>query len=199
MTARRHDLTDLIGSRICHDLISPLGAISNGVELLSMSGAAPGPEMGLISESAANATARIRFFRIAFGSAGAGQRIGRPEITSILSALSPGGRLAIDWQPGGDQPRGLVKLAFLLIQCFECAMPWGGRLTIRESGGNWALAGEAERMKIDPALWQALAEPARTPELDAARVQFALAPLTARALGRRLAVEHGENSARVGF
>ncbi len=199
MTARRHDLTDLIGSRICHDLISPLGAISNGVELLSMSGAAPGPEMSLISESVASATARIRFFRIAFGSAGAGQRIGRPEIVSILGALSPGGRLAIDWQPAGDQPRAFVKLAFLLIQCFESAMPWGGRLTIRESGGDWALAGEAERMRIDPPLWQVLEDPAQEAELDAARVQFALAPLAARALSRRLAVEHGEASARVSF
>ncbi len=199
MTARRHDLTDLLGSRICHDLISPLGAISNGVELLSMSGAAPGPEMGLITDSIANATARIRFFRIAFGSAGAGQRLGRPEIVAILHELSPGGRLAIDWQPVGDQPRALVKLAFLLIQCFESAMPWGGRLTIREAGGNWALAGEAERMKIAPPLWQALADAAQEPELDAAQVHFALAPLAARALGRRLAVECGESSARVSF
>ena len=54
------DLTALLGSRICHDLISPIGAISNGVELLLMDNVAKGPEMTLIAESVANANARIR-------------------------------------------------------------------------------------------------------------------------------------------
>jgi histidine phosphotransferase ChpT len=63
------ELTSLIGSRICHDLISPLGAIGNGVELLAMSEVAKGPEMSLIAESVENANARIRFFRVAFGAA----------------------------------------------------------------------------------------------------------------------------------
>ena len=67
MTQDAIELNDLIGSRICHDLISPLGAIGNGVELLTMSGMTEVPEMTLISESVENANARIRFFRIAFG------------------------------------------------------------------------------------------------------------------------------------
>ena len=71
------DLSALLGSRICHDLISPLGAIANGVELLQMSGAAASPEVALIAESVANANARIRFFRVAYGIASAGQRVGR--------------------------------------------------------------------------------------------------------------------------
>ena len=65
------DLAALIGSRICHDLISPIGAIGNGVELMMMDGTAKTPELALIAESVANANARIRYFRVAFGSAGA--------------------------------------------------------------------------------------------------------------------------------
>ena len=57
------NLAALIGSRICHDLISPIGAINNGLELLGMSDAREGPELELISESVGNASARIRFFR----------------------------------------------------------------------------------------------------------------------------------------
>jgi histidine phosphotransferase ChpT len=64
------DLAALIGSRICHDLISPIGAIGNGVELLLMEASGKGPELSLISESVAAANARIRFFRVAFGAAG---------------------------------------------------------------------------------------------------------------------------------
>lgn len=96
MTANPADLAALIGSRICHDLISPIGAIGNGVELLAMTGAA-GPEVALIAESVAAANARIRFFRIAFGAAPADQRIGAPEVRSILDDLSRGGRFRWGW------------------------------------------------------------------------------------------------------
>ena len=90
------DLISLLGSRICHDLISPIGAISNGLELLVMDGAQGGPEMVLISESVANANARIRFFRIAYGIAQDEQRIGRAEVMSVLSDVTSGGRIKID-------------------------------------------------------------------------------------------------------
>ena len=56
------DIAALIRSRICHDLISPIGAIGNGVQLLAMSCGAAGAEMDLITESVQNANARIRFF-----------------------------------------------------------------------------------------------------------------------------------------
>ena len=59
------DLAALVGSRICHDLISPIGAIGNGVELLALTDGDTGAEMELISESVQNASARIRYLRIA--------------------------------------------------------------------------------------------------------------------------------------
>ena len=60
MQQRNLNLSALIGSRICHDLISPIGAINNGLELLGMTTRQAGPEMALISESVENAAARIR-------------------------------------------------------------------------------------------------------------------------------------------
>ena len=199
MSAHHLDLTDLIGSRICHDLISPLGAISNGVELLSMSGGPVGPEMSLISESIENANARIRFFRIAFGAANPGQVIGQPEVASILRDLSRGGRLNTDWQAQGDMSRQQVKLAFLLLQCFESAMPWGGKITVSSVGDQWGLYGQADKMRIVQELWDVLAGSADAPNLEAASVHFALAPLAAQAMHRTLAVETSESSARVRF
>ncbi len=82
------DLAALIGSRICHDLISPIGAIGNGVELLMMDGAAKTPELALIAESVANANARIRFFRVAFGAAGGDQRIAKGEVAGIIADMT---------------------------------------------------------------------------------------------------------------
>ena len=65
MALNNLDLAALVSSRICHDLISPIGAINNGLELLNMSGLAhDGPEIQLIGDSVKSARARIRFFRI---------------------------------------------------------------------------------------------------------------------------------------
>ena len=101
----KSDLAALLGSRICHDLISPIGAIGNGVELLMLESRDQGPEMALISDSVAQAIARIRFFRIALGAASPGQRIGRPEGAEVLAGLTRGGRLVIDWQGPAEMAR----------------------------------------------------------------------------------------------
>lgn len=199
MKSSQRDLTDLIGSRICHDLISPIGAISNGVELISMNGDAVGPEMELISQSVDNANARIRFFRIAFGSANADQKISASEIAGILRDIYNGGRLVADWQPTGELSRQQVKLAFLLIQCLESAMPWGGKISVSMIGEQWAIFGQAEQVKFDPKLWDLLSQPATDNELLAASVHFALAPLCADSFGRKLTVESSKNSLRVRF
>ncbi|MEL6168548.1 MAG: histidine phosphotransferase family protein [Pseudomonadota bacterium] len=188
-SAIRHDLNALLGSRICHDLISPLGAIGNGVELLAMSGITGAPEIALISESVENANARIRFFRVAFGAASSGQQIGRGEVAAILRDMTKGGRLEIDWQPKDDLPRADVKLAFLLLQCLETSMPWGGRITVVIDKAGWHVLGAAEKMKIDPALWDIVIDPNATLELTSAHVHFALVPDAARRAGRSVAIE----------
>ncbi len=180
------DLVALLGARICHDLISPIGAISNGVELLMMDGGTMGPEIALIAESVANANARIRFFRVAFGASGTDQRIGRPEVLSILSDLTRGGRLTIDWRGPADLPRREVKLAFLLIQCLETAMAFGGRITVDPLDGRWALSGTATKLRLDADLWQHLSNPGTKVDITAAQVHFALVPVELAQQNRRL-------------
>ena len=90
------NLAELIGSRICHDLISPIGAITNGLELLDMVGGTQGPEMDLISGSVGSAGARIRFFRVAFGSA-SDQPLGRTEVAELLKDVERAGRVRVNW------------------------------------------------------------------------------------------------------
>ena len=179
----------MLGSRICHDIISPLSAIGNGVELLAMGGKVDGPEMQLITESVENAKARIRFFRVAFGLATADQRIGRAEVGSILADMTRGARTRIDWRAEGDHPRGQVKLAFLALQCLEVAMPYGGMAHVEEAGGSWTVSGAAAKMKIDEPLFRSLADPTAPVPITAAQVQFALLPIEALRQERRVAVD----------
>ena len=193
------DLAALLGSRICHDLISPLGAIGNGVELLMMDGQTTGPEVALIAESVANSNARIRFFRVAFGAASTDQRIGRPEILSILADSTKGGRLKVEWRLPGDQLRREVKLAFLAIQCLENAMPWGGRIIADRENGRWTVAGAGRRLRFEPGLWESLSVPEGPADLTPAQVQFGLLFAEAAATGRCLSVETGETAASITF
>ncbi|WP_432450020.1 histidine phosphotransferase family protein [Aliiroseovarius marinus] len=199
MTEHDRDLTALIGSRICHDLISPLGAIGNGVELLQMAGMTDSPEMALISESVTNANLRIRYFRISFGSAAGDQRVSENEIRSVLAPGVDGRKIEVDWQPTGDQPRGGVKLAFLALQCFETAMPWGGHIRVSCDDGHWQVLGEADKLKIDHDLWSLISTPDGSTDVPPAQVHFALmAPELARQ-GRIAGVTLADHSINVEF
>lgn len=193
------DLIALLGSRICHDLISPIGAIGNGVELLMMDSKTAGPEMTLIAESVANANARIRFFRIAFGVASSDQSVARSEVQSILSDMTRGSRLVIDWQGPATLLRREVKLAFLLIQCLETAMAFGGRITVEPGDTRWTLTGAAPRLKVQPGLWEVLSNPGAAHEVTAAQVQFALVPAELAQQGKRLVAEIRDTEIRLSF
>ncbi|MCX7565482.1 histidine phosphotransferase family protein [Sulfitobacter sp. F26169L] len=182
------NLAALIGSRICHDLISPIGAINNGLELMEMSMPSVGPEMALVSESVMNASARIRFFRIAFGAAGT-QLVGRPEVVSILNDVYATSRLTVVWGPLEGQQRRMVRLTFLALMCMESGMPYGGRIEVSQDGDHLLLTGHADKLNIDADLWGLLNGAPREEELRPAQVQFALLPLIAEDEERRLDVD----------
>ena len=90
-TVTRPDLSELVSVRLCHDLISPMGAIGNGLELMQLSGGGAGaPELALVNDSLATALAKLRFFRIAFGPADPQGRLSIDEATQITDAMFHG-------------------------------------------------------------------------------------------------------------
>lgn len=182
------DLAALVGSRICHDLISPIGAISNGVELLSLTDGDTGAEMDLINDSVQSASARIKYFRIAYGAAGEDQQVGRTEILSILAATARGGRFNYIWQVDGDQPRRLVRCVLLMLQALETALPLGGDIQIHLEGDTWVMHAQGPRLNVDKPLWSNLLAPNVAFRHTAAQVQFALLPIVAAEAGRTIRV-----------
>ncbi len=183
----RPDIAGLVGARICHDLISPIGAIGNGVELLGLeSGPAMSPELALIAESAAGASAKLRFLRIAFGHAGSGQSMSAAEIRGILASAAPNPRLRYDWRIEEPVPRPEVRCALLAALCLQSAMPMGGVIEIAASAGIWSLLGRAETLRMESGLWTALAGSGEPEGLTPGNVHFALLPAAARGLGRRV-------------
>lgn len=200
MTLHTPKLAALIASRICHDLISPVGAISNGLELMSLGGVSDAsPELSLISESCSSANARIRLFRIAFGFANNASRVSETECRMILDATYAGSRIDVRWNVSGDLPRQEVQLAFLALQCLETTIPHGGQITCAFEEGTWRLTASGHRV-TNPlyAVWDEMAALARTDPSDAtelnfspAEVQFAMLPLLAKPMHRAPAVHMG--------
>jgi len=168
------DLAELVGSRLCHDLVNPISAIANGLELLALSGAAPTPEIELIGDAVRDALARIRFFRIAFGAARPGETISARETREVLAGIYGGSRLDVQWRITGDLPRVDTKLAFLLLNTAETAFPLGGTMSISRTASVWRLEVAGRKMSVEDANWQALLTPGLATSPPPARVQFAL-------------------------
>ncbi|MGX0976394.1 histidine phosphotransferase ChpT [Roseovarius sp. MBR-51] len=172
MPQHSQPLAALIASRICHDLVSPLGAISNGLELLHLSGVPQSPELTLITSSATNATARIRFFRLAFGQADEGQSIHAKDLCDILTAVHVEGRITLDLRLSDDIPHPMAQALLLTILCVEQAMPYGGLLHVSRLNDRWHITAISGRLNPDLTLWAALSGSEKWPEVSASQVHF---------------------------
>lgn len=169
-----YSLATLIGSRICHDLISPLGAVANGLELLSLSNTDPSPELALVSESVTNANARIRFFRLAFGIASDEQMIGADEVNTILKGVYADGRVTAAPFPAGSFPRAEVRAVMLALLCVEQTVPYGGELSAIQDTSGWTIASTGERLNHKAELWGLLAGVPPDNAVPPSAVQFLL-------------------------
>ena len=169
------DLAGLIAARICHDVISPVGAIANGLELLALSGDTTGPEFDLTRDSARHAEARLRFFRLAFGAVQTGE-MAAEACDALLQDMAHGARFTASCQIDGAQPKSEVKSVCLAVLCLETALAFGGHIVVTKAPTRrWSVVGDAARLREDPPLWEHLtsgtqAEAAMTPAL----VHFAL-------------------------
>jgi histidine phosphotransferase ChpT len=140
-------LLELICARLCHDLVGPVSAISNGAELVTEFGEdMRGEALALIAQSASEASYRLQFFRVAFGSAAGADGRGIPlaEARTRALALPLGGRVGVDWpevRPGSDRelPRAALKLLLNLFLIAVDAAAGTGIVRVRIDGAAGAL------------------------------------------------------------
>ena len=141
------DFASLLCSRLCHDLLSPVGALNNGLELL---GDEPDEEMrarvfALLSESARTSANKLKFFRLAFGAGGGfGERIDvREAKTAIEGLLADAKRTTLGWLVEGDAlPKTAIKVLLNLALIANEALVRGGTLEVagEENGGQIEIA-----------------------------------------------------------
>jgi histidine phosphotransferase ChpT len=134
------ELAALLCSRICHDVISPVGALNNGIELLEEPGAEE-DAMALVRVSARNASARLQFMRIAYGAAGsATSQIDTGDAENVAHAYMANEKSELTWTGlRAYQPKAVVKLILNLVIIANGSVPRGGTLEVEipsEANGN---------------------------------------------------------------
>lgn len=137
------DLGALLCSRVCHDVISPVGAIVNGVEVLEDEDAADMREVALdlIAKSARQASARLQFTRLAFGAAGsAGAKLDLGDAEQVVRAVVEDARTQVEWSlPRELLPKNRVKLLLNLVLLAGTTIPRGGVIRVTPSGAGDAM------------------------------------------------------------
>ena len=160
------DLASLMCSRLCHDLLSPVGALNNGIELLADE---QDPDMRercleLLAESARASANKLKFFRLAFGAGGGfGEEIDTREAKAALEGLyGADKRIELGWIVAEDKlPKGAVKLLLNLGMIAGDALVRGGRLDVgaerRENALEMVIRAEGPRILLDPKLRETIA------------------------------------------
>jgi histidine phosphotransferase ChpT len=136
--------SQLLISHLCHELVSPIGAINNGVELVEELGG-DGIEqeaLALIAESGRVAAARLRFYRVAYGSAGTSSDFGMRQARAAAVDLFAGdNRVSVNWPESGsvDLPAGGSQLVANLVPLAAGALPRGGEVVVSTTETGSAL------------------------------------------------------------
>jgi histidine phosphotransferase ChpT len=191
------DLGALVSARLCHDLVSPMGAIGNGLELMQLSGSAGEPEMQLVSDSLATALAKLRFFRVAFGPADPATHLQIEEAAELTAAMYTG-RFTIAWgQVSGSLPRPVARMAFLAILCLEKSLPMGGLVRVSTAEDAIALSVDGRRTTALPDLWEHVTGGSPLAACRPENVQFPLLRQALVATGYAIDAAFSETAATV--
>ena len=191
------DLAALLCSRVCHDLISPAGAIPNGLEVFEEDNDAETKAfaISLIKKSAATASARLKFCRIAFGAAGgAGAQVDLGEAETIARGFMEDEKTKIVWTlPRVLLAKNRVKLVLNMLVVATQTIPRGGTLTVVPVGDNEAMGfritATGTSARIPPAVQALLDGMPENGTVDAHVVQPFYTGLLARACGLGVGLE----------
>jgi histidine phosphotransferase ChpT len=177
---------ELLNARVCHELISPVGAINNGVELLDDED----PDfvrdaIRLIGQSARKAGQRLQFYRFAYGSSANTSASGKDLATALLE----GGKVRCDWLPGADLSVEWQRLACNLVVLAAEALPRGGTVIVRrpdDGATGVEVVAEGESVNVTTELRAAVDPDAAVDQLSPRTIHGYFASRLAGTMGARL-------------
>lgn len=192
----------LLCSHLCHELVNPLGAVNNGIELLMEDGDNMRDEaLALVESSAMRTTHRVQFYRSAYGNSGATTLPDLSAVRILADALLEGEKVSLDWPDAARNPPledGWGRLLLNMIATATGALPRGGVVVPRvdDSGGaagRIVVTARGERARISDKSRLVFAENPSIDEIDPYNVQDYFTTRLALEMGRPMEiVENGE-------
>jgi histidine phosphotransferase ChpT len=197
ITLESLDLAALMCSRVCHDVISPVGAIVNGLEVMDLEKDAAMREdaLRLVRESAGRASSRLQFARLAFGAGGsAGAAIDLSAAHTVARTYFEDEKAELVWEaPRLLLPKNKVKLLLNLLLLAGPAIPRGGTIKVTVEGGEAAstmiVTATGPNARIPPHVTELLAGQSATGSVDAHAIQPFYTGLIAKAADMQIAVD----------
>jgi histidine phosphotransferase ChpT len=191
------DLAALLCSRVCHDLISPTGAIVNGIEVLEESKDEETKTFALelIKKSARKASARLQFCRIAFGAAGsAGAQVDLGDAENVARGFIEDDKIKLAWKlPRILMPKNRVKLLLNILVVATQTIPRGGILTVEGTGDaetmSFTITARGLNSRVPQSVLALLAGCPPNGLVDAHAIQPFYAGLLARCCGLAVTIE----------
>ncbi len=193
---------ELLASKICHDLISPVGAVSNGVEILEELGADAGDDVtNLISFSATQASSKLKTMRMAYGLGGSDDSIKMEDVHQLFADYIAGEkRLSQDWDPyadlGVEPQRALAKMVLCGLLLVVEALPKGGVLSVTagDQAGDILVKGTGENAGFRDGFKEAIDQSADVEDLSPKLVHGYVTGLLAKHYDYGLRIEEAEDS-----
>jgi histidine phosphotransferase ChpT len=199
------DFSAFLVSRVCHDLVSPLGAVVNGLEVLEdeRDAAMRADALKIVASSAAQALARIQFMRIAFGAAGsAGAELDLGEVGRLVSGLFAGSKITLDWDVAHVHwPKDWAKLLMNATLLAADCLPRGGTVKVVSSTDSAApsfrIKASGSHARVLEEVEKAVRGEANSGATDARGVQPFLTHKLARSLNAGLTLTAGEGCVEI--
>ncbi|WP_430472932.1 histidine phosphotransferase family protein [Thalassospira lucentensis] len=157
-------LIELISSRICHDLVGPVGAVNAGAELMGEDGVADDEALALMRKSGLEAARRLQLFRLAFGRAG--NSVDTQSMrTAARQTYDAEGKVSLDWPNlPFDAAHGRVVLNMVMLA--REALPFGGGITVTHDSGSTTVLAEGKRAALRPEVMTVLEKDVSADVLD---------------------------------
>lgn len=191
------DLAALLCSRVCHDLISPVGAINNGLEVLAEDSGQDMKDFAneLIAKSAKQASAKLMFCRIAFGAAGsAGVEIDTGDAEAVARGFMESEKAELEWKlPRILLAKNRVKLVLNMLMIAIASVPRGGTVTVEMNGEgddqSFTIRSSGKKARIPNHAADLLAGKGEDGRIDAHAIQPYYTGLLARDEGLTVAID----------
>ncbi len=192
-------VVELLSSRLCHDLVGPVGAVNNGLELLEDDRGDMGPEaLKMAADSGARAARALQYFRLAYGMAGSRVGGGLDELRDLAGGFFNSEKVKLTWpskEIPDDAPEDLGKLLLNMLLLGGEALPLGGSLTIEIMSGDGdfrlEVAASGDRAALRDETRPALAEGATADDLTPRNVQAYFTCRIAERMGGAMVVDEG--------